>query len=499
MLALAAGALAPLAFSPVDLWVCGLLSVAACYVLLQDRSPRAAAQLGWYYGIGWFGVGTSWIYNSIAVYGNAAPPLAFIIMALFVAIMALYFALFAYSWRRWASQRLPLAGFAATWVLAEALRGWLFTGFPWLQLGSAHVTTMFSGLAPLFGVLGISLVLALLGGIAGELALRLWRQRSLRSLSRSPLPALWLLLVVGSWCADRLLWVVPSSAAPVTVGLVQGNIPQGRKFDSGFLQEIIDTYDILSAPLWHNDFVLWPETALPVVQQNASHILEYFAAQAGDYNGTLVTGIFAADAADGSMHNSVTVVGEGSGTWHKQKLVPFGEYVPLRRVLSNVLQLFALPMSSLAPGPATQPLLEVAGHRVAAFICYEVVYPDFVRRHGGDADFLLTISNDTWFGTSWGPPQHLQIAALRARELGRYMVRATNDGISAVIDERGRVLKQTQQFTADILEGEIRLFDGMTPFARWGSWPVLLLAALVLLQNRYPLSLRPGKLAQPGA
>jgi apolipoprotein N-acyltransferase len=144
-------------------------------------------------------------------------------------------------------------------------------------------------------------------------------------------------------------------------------------------------------------------------------------------------------------------------------------------------------------------LLEVAGHRVAAFICYEVVYPDFVRRHGGDADFLLTISNDTWFGTSWGPPQHLQIAALRARELGRYMVRATNDGISAVIDERGRVLKQTQQFTADILEGEIRLFDGMTPFARWGSWPVLLLAALVLLQNRYPLSLRPGKLAQPGA
>jgi apolipoprotein N-acyltransferase len=164
--------------------------------------------------------------------------------------------------------------------------------------------------------------------------------------------------------------------------------------------------------------------------------------------------------------------------------------VPLRSVLSSLLQLFALPMSSLSPGPAEQPLLNVAGHRVAAFISYEVVYPDFVRRHGGDADFLLTISNDTWFGTSWGPPQHLQIAALRARELGRYMVRATNDGISALIDERGRVVQRTGQFSKDILQGEIRLFEGKTPFARWGSVPVLLLAALLLLQNLLPLRQR---------
>lgn len=486
LLAFAAGALAPLAFSPVDLWLCGLLSVIGCYCLLQGRTPRAAAWLGWCYGLGWFGVGTSWIYVSISVYGNAAPPLAFFITLLFVAGMALYFALFGYVWRRWASRRLALVGFAATWVLMEWLRGWLFTGFPWLQLGSAHVTTALSGLAPLFGVLGISFVLALLGAIGGELLLRLWRERRLRPLARSPLPAAYVLLFFAAWFSDRLIWVLPTDES-LTVGLVQGNIPQGRKFDSSYLQDIIDTYDILSAPLWQNDFVLWPETALPVVQQNAGHILDYFSAQAGDYESTLVTGIFYADPADGSMHNSVTVLGQGNGTWHKQKLVPFGEYVPLRSVLSNVLQLFALPMSSLSPGPAQQPLLDVAGHRAAAFICYEVVYPDFVRQHGGSADFLLTISNDTWFGSSWGPPQHLQIAAMRARELGRYMVRATNDGISAIIDERGRVLQTTQQFSKDILQGEIRLFSQQTPFAHWGSLPVLLLAALLLLQNLLPV------------
>jgi apolipoprotein N-acyltransferase len=480
--ALGAGALAPLAFSPLDLWLLGPLSVALCYWLLHNRSPREAAWLGWCYGLGWFGVGTSWIYVSISVYGNAAPPLAFLITTLFVALMALYFALFAFVWRRYASRRLTLLGFAATWVLMEWLRGWLFTGFPWLQLGSAHVTTPLSGVAPIFGVLGLSFVVAVLAGGGAELLLRLQYRHGLVRPARSPLPTLLLLLCLASVYSDRIEWVKPTGES-LTVGLVQGNIPQGRKFETGYLQDIIDTYDILSAPLWHNDFVLWPETALPVVQQNAAHILEYFSAQAGDYGSSLVTGIFHGDPLNGSMHNSVTVLGNGSGTWHKQKLVPFGEYVPLRGVLSNLLQLFALPMSSLSPGPEQQPLLEVAGHRAAAFICYEVVYPDFVRRHGAAADFLLTISNDTWFGSSWGPPQHLQIAAMRARELGRYMVRATNDGISALVDERGHVLQSTQQFRKDVLQGEIRLFRQHTPFARWGSWPVLLLAALLLLQN----------------
>jgi apolipoprotein N-acyltransferase len=482
LLALAAGALAPLAFSPVDLWPLGLLSVALLYLLLQDTAPRRAALLGWCYGLGWFGVGTSWIYVSISVYGNAAPPLAFLVTLLFVMVLALYFALFGWLWRAHGSRRLPLAGFAACWVLCEWLRGWLFTGFPWLQLGSAHVTTLFSGLAPVFGVAGLSLVLALLGASLAELGKRLWQGLPARQLLRTPLSLLPLLLLLGAWGSRQLQWVEPAGG-PVTVGVVQGNIAQGRKFDENYLQDIIDTYDILSAPLWQHDFVLWPETALPLLRENAGHILDYFEAQANDHGSTLVTGIFDRNASSGRIHNSITVLGAGQGSWHKQKLVPFGEYVPLREVLANLLQLFALPMSSLAPGPAQQELLQVAGRPAAAFICYEIVYADFVRRYGADADFLLTISNDTWFGSSWGPPQHLQIAAMRARELGRYLVRATNDGISAIIDERGNVVQRSGQFRKDILQGELLPFRQRTPFAYWGSWPVLLLAGLLLLQN----------------
>jgi apolipoprotein N-acyltransferase len=212
--------------------------------------------------------------------------------------------------------------------------------------------------------------------------------------------------------------------------------------------------------------------------------------QASASGTTLISGVFYAD--NDTVHNSLATFGNGSGVWHKQKLVPFGEYVPLRRLLAGLLQVFELPQSSLEPGPAAQDLLTAGPARIAPFICYEVVYPDFVRRYGRAADLLLTVSNDTWFGASWGPHQHLQMAAMRARELGRYMVRATNNGLSALIDERGRLIATAPQFTATTLQGEVRRFGGSTPFARWGSWPVLLLslglAVAAAASTRRPLN-----------
>jgi apolipoprotein N-acyltransferase len=167
----------------------------------------------------------------------------------------------------------------------------------------------------------------------------------------------------------------------------------------------------------------------------------------------------------------------------------FARAVPLlvartiRNVVENLLQLFDLPLSSLTPGAYEQPLLHVDDLTIAPYICYEVVYPDFARRVGRGADLLLTVSNDTWFGNSLGPPQHLQMAAMRARELGRYMVRATNNGISALIDPQGRVIAQTAQFQAETLQGNVLAFEGTTPFARWGSWPVWLFCLAVVGLN----------------
>ncbi len=161
--------------------------------------------------------------------------------------------------------------------------------------------------------------------------------------------------------------------------------------------------------------------------------------------------------ADGKSRyfNGITVVGEGAGTYLKQKLVPFGEYVPLQDLLRGLIAFFDLPMSDFARGPADQPLLKAKGYQIAPYICYEVVYPEFAAALAAQSQVLLTVSNDTWFGTSIGPLQHLQMAQMRALESGRWMIRATNNGVTGLIDPYGRIVRQIPQFQQGILRGEV--------------------------------------------
>jgi apolipoprotein N-acyltransferase len=469
LLALLAGACIPLSFSPFDWWPIGIAGVAMFYFCLANTTAREAGRLGFWFGCGLFGVGASWIYVSIHDYGYAPPPLAGLITLLFVIFMALYNAVQCWAWRRYVSVRTPVLGFAATWVACELFRSWFLTGFPWLFLGYAHVTTALSGLAPLFGVFGLSFMVALCGALLADWLMQLRLQRPALLRHRN----LMVLVALGAMAAasNGMEWTMPSQSPPLSVGIVQGNIEQDVKFRPDALEQSLDTYIALTAPLWHHDLVVWPETAIPMLYQNADNILQALDAQARRNDGTFITGIF---YRDGELaHNSMAAMGRGSGVWHKQKLVPFGEYIPLRELMGNVMQLFDLPMSSLAPGPASQSLLTANGVSIAPFICYEVVYPEFVRAYGKEAAILLTISNDTWFGASFGPLQHLQMAAMRARELGRYMVRATNNGVSALINSRGEIIARTEQFRAETLEGEVAIFEGRTPYSRWGSWPVL--------------------------
>lgn len=479
LLALAAGAIAPLTFSPNNMWLLGFISVLGFYTALKHSSPRHGAIIGWFYGVGFFGVGVSWVYVSINVYGNAAPAFAGLLTALFVMGLALLFAGQAWLTQRWFNQSFYLVSFSAIWVLAEWCRSWLLTGFPWLYMGYPHVDSAFAGLAPIFGVLGISFVVVFSGAALGEMVLVWRRTRSSYAVARTYLPTVLFFLWVLASLSSGLTWVEPVADATLDVALVQGNIEQGRKFDRDFIDDNLATYDALTAPVWDADVVVWPETALPFVYGRNNAAVDAFTAQARRSGTTLITGIFGETGA--GLHNSITSLGNGEGIYHKQKLVPFGEYVPLRSVFATLLQLFALPMSSLEKGPADQPLLTASGYRYSPYICYEVVYPDFVARRSRSADFLVTISNDTWFGASWGPLQHLQMAAMRALENGRYMLRATNNGVSAIIDEKGNIVARTEQFRAEVLRGEIQVFAGRTPFSIWGSWPVLLFCAALLL------------------
>jgi apolipoprotein N-acyltransferase len=430
------------------------------------------------FGLGFFGVGASWVYVSINVYGNASGIFAAFLTAVFVAALALLFALQCWFYQRYFAGLQRALGFAACWVLFEWLRSWLFTGFPWLYLGYGHINTLLANLAPVLGVLGISFAVTLASGMLYEIFL-IWRKEKLWLSKQLALYEIKLLLLgISIFFLGSFTWVEEAQNYSADIALVQANLDQNLKFDPAYIGEGLNLYNGLSTTLWENDIVIWPETAIPLLYQRADAELAYFDRLARENNSSLVTGILYRE--DSQIYNSMTALGNGSGVYHKQKLVPFGEYVPFAGIMESVLQIFSLPMSSLAAGPNDQALLEASGFSMASYICYEVVYPDFVRKQAHMADFLVTISNDTWFGASFGPLQHLQMAAMRALENGRYMVRATSNGVTAFINEKGQIVDRTNQFEIATLENTVPIFRGRTPFSYWGSWPIVLFSLLIL-------------------
>jgi len=480
-----AGALVTLSLAPFDLWPAGILSCAIYAWLLCTCNIRQAVWRSWLFGLGLFGSGTSWIYVSIHLYGGAGVLLAGFLTAGFCAAMALLFqAGFGWFYVRFV-RALPggmLVGFPVTWTLFEWLRSWLFTGFPWLYLGYAHLDTWIAGWAPVVGVLGLSFICAL----SGSCLFLAWRSR------RPVACAIYAVIVVTLWAGGAVLrpieWVVRASAEPLTVAIVQPDVPQEHKWDPAWYGPIRAQLETASAPLLGVDLLVWPEAAIPGFYQRNRDFLDPIAAQAAAHDTTLILGIpVLAEDADGRYYNSAVALGAGSGIFHKEHLVPFGEYVPLEGMLRGLIAFFDLPMSAFSAGPADQPPLRAGAWRVAPFICYEVVYPEEVARSARRADLLLTISNDSWFGASIGPLQHLQMARMRALENGRYLIRGTNNGVSAIVDHRGRIVARAPQFVATTLTGEVEAMLGTTPFGSFGVLPVVAgcLAALLLMGLMY--------------
>ena len=481
LLALAAGALTPLALAPFDLWPLGLLSLALFYLGLRGLAPRAALARGWCYGFGAFAAGTSWVYVSIHDYGAASPALAGLLTLLFSAGLALFFAMPAWAWVKWLRrERAPLAdalAFAALWLAQEALRGWLFTGFPWLYIGYSQLAGPLAGLAPLGGVWLLSFGMALTAALLANLPALLPRWSS---------ALIALLLLVATWGSGLLLrdhaWTQPAGA-PLKVAAMQGNVEQSMKWDPEQLNAQLALYRDLTFAEAPADLYVWPETAVPVLKEYAEGYLSVMSRFASERNAALITGVPLRQA-DGEgrprYYNAVQVIGQGEGTYLKQKLVPFGEYVPLQDVLRGLIAFFDLPMSDFARGPADQPMLQARGYRIAPYICYEVVYPEFAAGLAARSELLLTVSNDAWFGTSIGPLQHLQMAQMRALEAGRWMIRATNNGVTALIDPFGRLDAHVPQFQRAVLRGEVVPMQGLTPYLQWRAWPLTGLCALLL-------------------
>ena len=467
LLALIAGGLTTLTASPFELWWLGPVAVGLVYLGIQALSPGQAALRGWCYGVGLFGSGTSWVYVSIHDYGYTGVPLAVLLTTLFVTSMALFPALTLWLYRRLTSQRLAFLSFAGAWVLGEWLRTWLFTGFPWLLLGSAHVDSPLAPWAPIGGVYLLSLITALSGTLLVEFLARRWWVAA-------PILALWLAPL-----ALPTQWTQPDGE-PLRVALLQGNLDQLIKWTPEGQRVAANTYSELTRTQPDDiDLIVWPEAALPMFEDQARPILERVQSNLAPET-ALLTGILQRDEGD-LYFNSVIGLGNAEGQYRKEHLVPFGEYLPLESLLRGTIAFFDLPMPAMTPGPAGQAPIRAAGTTLGNAICYEIIYADLVAERARDSALLMTVSNDTWFGKSIGPLQHLQMARLRALENGRYLIRATSNGVTVIVDPLGRVTARAPQFEVASITGEVQPMTGLTPFTRTGSWPVWLLAALLVL------------------
>lgn len=480
---LLAGALLPLSLAPFDLWWFAPLPLLAYLWLSHNVSCKRRYWRSFLFGLGYFGTGASWVYVSIHDYGNAPMLLAALLTFLFVAGLALAFALPLFLWNRFVQDRRwgVLAGFPAAWVLNEWYRSWFLTGFPWLYIGYSQTSTILGNWAPVVGIYGISFWLALFAStVFFTVSARKYYW----------LPVLLMLCAAGSGALlDKKEWTHPVDGKQQAVALVQGNVPQQMKWKPEQREAIRALYREMSAPLWQkNQLVIWPEAAIPELYTPSHPFFAAMAQQAKTKGGALITGVPSLHYDEDGSHiyyNSLLGLGEASGFYHKQRLVPFGEYVPLQKWLKGLLDFFKMPISDFRTGPANQPNLASGVMTVASSICYEVTYPELVAAQAKDADILLTVSNDTWFGTSIGPHQHLQMAQMRARENAREMLRATSNGISAFIDHKGKVISRSPQFERFVLQGTAHAYAGTTPYQQYGNWPVLLICfALLLLAVR---------------
>ena len=484
VLALVAGALTVLAFAPFGGWPLVVLGPAALFHLLAGRAPATAFRLGWLYGIGLMGVGVFWVRVSIAQFGGVEPWLAVVIAAGFALLMALYYGLLGWLGARLAGRDATVALLAVLpggWVLAEWARGWVLTGFPWLALGYSQIDAPLGGLAPLLGVHGASLGATLTAG-AIVLLLRPGLARAPRVALLAGIVGLWALAFAGG----RISWSTPAGA-PFTASVVQGNVEQQMKWRPETLAPTLKTYLDLSAQALASRLVVWPETAVPafahLVQEDLLLPLEAGFKEAGR---DLLVGI-PIEEDDGRYYNAMLALGaSGRDAYYKRHLVPFGEFLPFEPVLGPVLGFLEIPMSDFSAGPRGEPpLLTLAGHPAGLSICYEDAFAAEVRDALPAAAFLVNASNDAWFGDSLAPHQHLEIARMRARETERYLLRATNTGISAIIGSRGEVVSRSRLFEQAVLTAQIVPLAGATPFVRFGNAAVVAIAlSLVLMGAR---------------
>ncbi len=470
------GALLTMAFAPYDFAYGAVVALIFIYWVWQQQAPNRAALSGYLFGLGLFGSGIWWTYISIHDFGGGDPYSSIALTALLVAVWALFPALtgwFIAKTLRQSGAWMRLASAAATWVGIEYFRGyWLLNGFPWLQIAYSQLSTPLAGYAPLVGVYGIGFFLALsafsvVDMLCGKLRI---------------LPGLMVLGLIwaGGAYLQTLSWT-QAAGAPIKVTLVQGNIGQDQKWQKNQKLNTLRLYQELTEQHWDSDVIIWPETSIPAFLSQVKELYIDPLQTAAQTRGVdLVVGLPSSGRGK-DYYNSVMTLGEKQALYHKNHLLPFGEYLPLQPLSGWVLDKLQIPLGDFAAGGDRQTLLRAGGHAFVTTICYEDAFGELVARQVADAGYIVNMTNDAWFGDSSQPHQHMQMAQMRALETGRYLVRATNTGVTGFVGPDGGLRKQAPLFQTTTLTDYIVPMTGRTPYVMLGDKGFFGLLVLLLL------------------
>ncbi len=470
------GVLMTLAFSPFDYSYAALPALMFLYLACSKVSPGQAFWIAYLFGLGLFGSGIWWVYVSIHDFGGADAISAGLLAMLLIGLWSIFPAICGYGLNKlmiapFVWLRIALSGLL--WVAVEYFRGyWLLNGFPWLQIAYSQISTPLAGYAPLSGVYGVGFLLAVSAFVLAEIV------------NRQLKPGLALIFLILVWGGGGLLRTVQWTQAiggPIKITLIQGNVSQGIKWLPEQRLNTMRLYQQLTAEHWDSNVIIWPETAIPAfLSQVKEFYLDPLEETALQHQVDLVVSLPTGGEND-QYFNSVLTLDKTQRMYHKNHLLPFGEYLPLQPLSGWILELINIPLGDFTAGADRQPLLKAGGFAFITTICYEDVFGEQVSRQVGEAAYLVNVTNDAWFGKTSQPYQHMQMSQMRALETGRYLVRATNTGLTGFVGPDGRIIKQAPIFVTTTLTENILPMAGMTPYARFGDNAVFLLLIFLVL------------------
>ena len=472
-IALLCGLVFSFGFAPFDLWLLSILSLVLLLTLLND-SNRDVFLIGYFFGFGMWVTGISWLYVSIHYHGNVNIYGSILIILLFIAILALYsgllFLLNNY-FRKHSPKNLFFLTLPASWVIIELLRSYLFTGFPWLISGTMLANTVIDGFTPIIGAQGNTFFLILIA----TLVFQTFYKAKEKSSALFPLIVL-LLIIPSSFFFKSIEWT--SEENEIQVSVYQPNLTLEDKWSQfgvikseGMIERAIDDAN-------HGELIVFPETALILAEKDNQSFLDRIRYKSFNKDITLISGIIERED-NSTIRNRLQAFGSINTFYDKVKLVPFGEFIPFEGYLGDFLDIIGLNLTNTIPGEAIKPI-NTGKLRISPSICYEIAFDELIRKTAKDSNVLLTISNDTWFGESIGPIQHLEIAQNRALEHKKPLIRSTNSGISAIISKDGEIIEKQDYFEEKLLKIKLMLYSGNTFYSNYGNLPLYVFLAFYI-------------------